>query len=125
MKNKNKKKNYIQKSNIFEKIQFFGRVRKNGTSVDEKCLLNFNETIWKIENIFVCNNLGLTDTIKFIIIDFEKNRNFYNMKYLLSNFLNYNNFLDLNINILKSFFIVSFFLFFILMQVNQLTKSFK
>ena len=64
----------------------------------ENCLLNLKETIRKIENIFVCSNLGLTDTIKFIIIDFEKNRNFDNMKYLLSNFLNYNNYLDQNLN---------------------------
>ena len=65
----------------------------------EDCLVNIKETIKNIENLFICNNCGLLDSIKFILNNFELNRNFIELKFLLNNLLNYNNYLELNFSI--------------------------
>ena len=57
-----------------------------------------NETIKKIENLYKVENIGLLNSIQFVINFFFSNRNYINMRNLLSNLLNYENF-NTNINV--------------------------
>ena len=51
-----------------------------------------NCTIKKIEKLFIIENIGLLNSIQFVIDCFYFNRNFIEMKVLLNNLLNYKNY---------------------------------
>jgi len=58
----------------------------------ENCLINLNETIRIIENLFKIENLGLLNSIQFIIDFFFINRNYIDMYKSLNILLNYENY---------------------------------
>ena len=58
------------------------------------CIKNVNDSINELK-AYECTNIGLLDSLSFIMLNVISERNYVEIRYLLENFLNY---LYININ---------------------------
>ena len=84
---------YYKNSKTNCKNSFIKQIFDLNTLLDvDSCLSDMNCTIKKIEKLFIIENIGLLNSIQFVIDCFYFNRNFIEMKVLLNNLLNYKNY---------------------------------
>jgi len=96
---------YYKNNNISNKNTFFKQLFEANDFVGVDLLaISRSEAIKAIDAKFVCSNVGLVDSLRFIMLNLKVTRDYVEMIFLLNKFLDYNNYKDVMIKIYQIYF---------------------